>query len=145
MDWDNASDAHKKLVSSLMIGREFRESFGVLVNTDTKLMVGEDEFKFDKPIELRLIKNSLVVLGADENSKKNYEVIDTSVEENTVELREVVFFKAKLIGKGSPYEVCVVAPNRDEAFKVLRGYAVSHGYERIQSLNDSKFFEPFIK
>lgn len=142
---DDMTDARKRLLTALMIGSMFEENLGVEVNANTKIMVGDVEFHYESKKRLTLNKGSFLVLGPDEQNKKNYEVLEANRKENTAVLREIVFFKGKLLGGDYNKEVCVVATDQADAFRILREYAKSNGYERIHSLNSSEFFKPFIQ
>lgn len=143
MDWENMSDIKKQLIVAMMIGSEFRKTMGVLVKKDTKIMIGDKEFHYDGP-EIRATTGSIMEFGTTKEDKASYEVLEA--EDNTVVLKKVVFFKAKLVtDHNSTNEYCVAAADIDEAFKTIKAYMHGKNYTRILSMNPSKFFEPLVK
>jgi phosphotransferase system HPr-like phosphotransfer protein len=145
MDWENMSDIKKRLVAAMMIGKMYEENMGILVKRDTKLMLEDKEFHYEGT-EFRAKKGDILELGATEEDKEAYEVLETSNDDNSVVLKKVIFFKARITTSyNSMEELCVAGSDRTEAMKALKNYMKNGDYTRIISLNPSKFFKPLVK
>jgi hypothetical protein len=121
-----------------------KQDFGVLLNTETKITIGDDQMKYDgKPQRMRV--GDIVALGADEKNMRTFKVLRTETRANEIDLKEIQFFKAKISTGQDVDEVCVIAVDKQEAMKIVRDYSIKRGYKNLLSLNPSKFFKPFIE
>ncbi len=144
LNMDDMSDVRKRLISMALLADIAQENFGVLLNTETKITIGDNtEMKYEgKPQRMRV--GDLVQLGADKDNMRNFEVLKTETRANEIELREVQFFKARVATGHGLDEICVVAAHREEAMKTIRKYSTDRGYATLISLNPSKFFKPMV-
>jgi len=144
MDSNEMEKIKKQLAMAMFIGSMVERDRGIVVNKETKLLIGEDEFHYEgKPLTLR--EETILSLGVDKDNQKNYRVLDFDTIKNTANLEEVFFFKAKVTNGQSLDEFCVVGKDRTDASKVLKDYCLRKGYTRVVSFNPSSFFKPVIE
>ncbi len=141
---DNMDKIRKQLITAALIGQMASVDFGTLLNSETKITIGDKEMKYEgKPQRMRV--GDIVALGAEENDMHNYRVLKTETRANEINLKEVYFFKAKISTGHGTSEVCVVAESQQEAMKIVRKYSIQRNYKSLISLNPaSKFFKPIV-
>jgi hypothetical protein len=148
IDWENMSKEKKRFIVAMMIASEHTRNMGVLVDNETKIMIGEKVFRYEgTKTGVRVREGDITEFGLTEKEGSPYEVLEANTKENKIVLRSVSFFKAKVTTKHHTLdEFCVVAEDRENAFKILKKNLEGKHYTRVVSMNPvSKIFEPVVK
>lgn len=137
------------MLLSSMSRKENEKPSGLVFNEDSKIVIDtfnkQTIWTWHGESQELPIGQLCQIATADPRDNMTYVEVIGQTEDGVIHLKAVQFFNAKVTDGRNPFDLCVAATDRTDAFKLLKAHAKTGGYTRaISVLPAAKPFQPVL-